>query len=224
MPHRTRALDLTVGTLIKRAFVLISLGILCLIFITFVVQLQNGFYPCSLPHVSPKSVKGQGIDNYLSPLSRIEQHASPTNATSRDENNTKLSLHPLEFVHITKTGGTSIETAAANAGIAWGACKFKYRSQYQGLSKFGNVEKYKRKRNEWKCKYDTKTMMPWLVKLMFPSILILLFCISNDVCNLSALGIARRTNSNRERICTTVVKHSLLFVTLTTELSVNFST
>jgi len=30
----------------------------------------------------------------------------------------------LEFVHITKTGGSSIERAAASAGIRWGACHY----------------------------------------------------------------------------------------------------
>lgn len=31
----------------------------------------------------------------------------------------------LEFVHITKTGGSAIETAAAQAGVIWGACHFR---------------------------------------------------------------------------------------------------
>ena len=30
----------------------------------------------------------------------------------------------LEFVHITKTAGSSIEKAATQQGINWGACKF----------------------------------------------------------------------------------------------------
>lgn len=33
-------------------------------------------------------------------------------------------LHQLEFVHIPKTAGTSIEMAASRLGIAWGMCKF----------------------------------------------------------------------------------------------------
>lgn len=34
----------------------------------------------------------------------------------------------LEFVHITKTAGLSIEKAASQHGINWGACKFYYFS------------------------------------------------------------------------------------------------
>jgi hypothetical protein len=33
----------------------------------------------------------------------------------------------LEFIHITKTGGTAIEVAGANVGIAWGLCHFERR-------------------------------------------------------------------------------------------------
>ena len=33
----------------------------------------------------------------------------------------------LEFVHITKTGGTAIEKAAAQAGITWGVCHYETR-------------------------------------------------------------------------------------------------
>eukprot|EP00934_Nitzschia_sp_Nitz4_P008348 Nitzschia sp. Nitz4//scaffold70_size99833//8392//9525//NITZ4_004583-RA/size99833-snap-gene-0.127-mRNA-1//1//CDS//3329557099//8338//frame0 len=32
---------------------------------------------------------------------------------------------PLEFVHITKTGGTAIEASGAKAGILWGACHWR---------------------------------------------------------------------------------------------------
>jgi len=31
----------------------------------------------------------------------------------------------LEFVHITKTGGSAVEKAAASAGVRWGACHYK---------------------------------------------------------------------------------------------------
>ena len=50
----------------------------------------------------------------------------------------------LEFVHITKTGGTSIELAGARAGICWGYCHF-YPGQWhcRALSK----------RPDWKHKY-----------------------------------------------------------------------
>jgi hypothetical protein len=35
----------------------------------------------------------------------------------------------LEFVHITKTGGTAIEKAAARVGIDWGICHYEHRNQ-----------------------------------------------------------------------------------------------
>mmetsp|Transcript_26842 Transcript_26842/g.55515 ORF Transcript_26842/g.55515 Transcript_26842/m.55515 type:complete len:345 (-) Transcript_26842:82-1116(-) len=160
MRHTTRAIHRTVGTLITRACVPISFGILCLTVTAFIFHLSKGIQPSSLRHFDPKLVQLQGINNASSLLLGIDQLASLPNVTSRDENNTKSSAYPLEFVHISKTGGTSIETAAANAGIAWGACKFKYRSQCRGLRQFSNVEKYKRKKIAWKCKCNTQ-MMPW---------------------------------------------------------------
>jgi hypothetical protein len=38
----------------------------------------------------------------------------------------KVRQNLLEFVHITKTGGSAIEKAGAKAGIAWGACHFHH--------------------------------------------------------------------------------------------------
>ena len=35
----------------------------------------------------------------------------------------------LEFVHITKTGGTAVEAAAAAANITWGVCHFEFQPQ-----------------------------------------------------------------------------------------------
>ena len=37
---------------------------------------------------------------------------------------TMVTNNKLEFVHVTKTGGSAIEAAAARAGIAWGACHY----------------------------------------------------------------------------------------------------
>lgn len=42
--------------------------------------------------------------------------------TSRERGHTKKAQ--LAFLHITKTGGSAIEAAAASAGIMWGACHF----------------------------------------------------------------------------------------------------
>lgn len=44
---------------------------------------------------------------------------------ANDNNNNNKEKVPLEFVHITKTGGSSIEKAAAAAGILWGTCHFQ---------------------------------------------------------------------------------------------------
>lgn len=43
---------------------------------------------------------------------------------SRTKQRRKQRKHRLEFLHIPKTGGSSVEVAGGAAGIAWGACHF----------------------------------------------------------------------------------------------------
>ena len=64
-------------------------------------------------------------------------------------------LHKLvEFVHIAKTGGTSIEVAASRVGIAWGICKYSkywtWESRCLPIQPFTKHIKA-RKMNEWGC-------------------------------------------------------------------------
>jgi Sulfotransferase family len=44
--------------------------------------------------------------------------------SQQDRNSTLVGLKPLGFLHIPKTGGSSIEHAAADAGVVWGMCLF----------------------------------------------------------------------------------------------------
>lgn len=44
---------------------------------------------------------------------------------SQERQEFHLPTRPLEFVHITKTGGTSIEAAAALVGVNWGVCHYE---------------------------------------------------------------------------------------------------
>lgn len=68
---------------------------------------------------------------------------------------TNKSKYKLEFVHITKTAGTSIERMAAHAGIAWGACKFIRYSHCNILPpSMPQVEKA-----EWNCNHPD--ILPW---------------------------------------------------------------
>jgi hypothetical protein len=51
----------------------------------------------------------------------------------REIHHLKVRQNILEFVHISKTGGSAIEKAAATAGIAWGACHFHHaRERHMG--------------------------------------------------------------------------------------------
>ena len=59
------------------------------------------------------------------------QHSGPgsfhKNIVWSDNNNNNNNNNGLEFVHITKTGGSAVEEAAARVGIAWGLCHFQHK-------------------------------------------------------------------------------------------------
>ena len=63
-------------------------------------------------------------------------------------------LHKLEFVHIAKTGGTSIELAASRVGIAWGICKFEeywsWETRCKPIHPFRQHIKIQQL-DDWKC-------------------------------------------------------------------------
>lgn len=85
---------------------------------------------------------------------------SPSSAAPRHAQDAR-GLHALEFVHIPKTGGTSIEIAASRVGIAWGICKFtKFRSgqpQCDHLRPFRHQIQLQRN-SEWECRTPAS---PW---------------------------------------------------------------
>lgn len=64
----------------------------------------------------------------------------------------------LEFVHITKTGGTSIEAAAAKAGVAWGVCKFFRDKDCAPPANHSNASPIY-DRNAWAC--NMTGVVPW---------------------------------------------------------------
>ncbi|KAI2492995.1 sulfotransferase family [Fragilaria crotonensis] len=68
----------------------------------------------------------------------------------------------LEFVHITKTGGTAVEAAAAAANITWGLCHFEFQKQLGPACMRPNwahlVVMEQRKKNETNA---TNSMMPY---------------------------------------------------------------
>ena len=64
-----------------------------------------------------------------SPVPAVERKHSVTATTTKNKTATLVKSNnsnwrSLYFVHITKTGGTSIEAAGAQAGIAWGMCVY----------------------------------------------------------------------------------------------------
>lgn len=75
--------------------------------------------------------------------------ASTVSGRRRSENTTIY--NPLEFVHITKTGGSSIEEMGAEAGIAWARCKFELCNQ---LTVKSQVNK-----SDWEC--NNSRISPW---------------------------------------------------------------
>jgi len=88
--------------------------------------------------------------NEQKPLNTFEK----SHSKKGNDATTKSTNEKLEFIHITKTAGTSIEQMAAGAGIAWGACKFFIYPHCRGLKPI-NHGKY----SKWEC-YNSE-IRPW---------------------------------------------------------------
>jgi hypothetical protein len=58
-------------------------------------------------------------------LPNINRHEFRLNHEQPASHNHITDAAKLEFIHITKTGGTAVERAAARAGIAWGVCHYQ---------------------------------------------------------------------------------------------------
>ena len=127
---------------------------------------QNGLFFNETEFVPPtSSAQHNGTRNATTESDELtESHRgvpgpSPPMRNATESNSTGSNTaggQKLEFVHVTKSGGTSIESAAAKHGVDWGVCKF-YRDKACGpLRQFPHI----RKQNieDWVCKIDTS---PW---------------------------------------------------------------
>ena len=66
-------------------------------------------------------------DNTQTKSIAVNNYSASTNSNTTAENENDTLKPKLEFLHITKTGGSAIEKAAASqAGIAWGACHYNH--------------------------------------------------------------------------------------------------
>jgi len=58
---------------------------------------------------------------------------------------------PLEYVHITKTAGTSIEMAAFRAGIEWGSCRYAKGISYPACAAHTPLDASPIVKRTWSC-------------------------------------------------------------------------
>mmetsp|Transcript_32129 Transcript_32129/g.47464 ORF Transcript_32129/g.47464 Transcript_32129/m.47464 type:complete len:378 (+) Transcript_32129:140-1273(+) len=73
----------------------------------------------SAPSLSSSSMLQQAQIN------QSEQQKAPEHNTLSDGSTENTPRKKLEFIHITKTGGSAIEAVAAKEGTIWGACHYK---------------------------------------------------------------------------------------------------
>ena len=121
---------------------------------------QNGLFFNETEFVPPtSSAQHNGTRNATTESDELTESHRGVPGPSSESNSTGSNTaggQKLEFVHVTKSGGTSIESAAAKHGVDWGVCKF-YRDKACGpLRQFPHIRK--QTIEDWVCKIDTS---PW---------------------------------------------------------------
>mmetsp|Transcript_5338 Transcript_5338/g.8822 ORF Transcript_5338/g.8822 Transcript_5338/m.8822 type:complete len:1000 (+) Transcript_5338:185-3184(+) len=86
------------------------------------IDADNGAAYEDIPVVGISDCARTFIDQYRYSLPPVE--AREVDSSTKRDTTTSNSKPRLEFVHITKTGGSAIEKAAATVGITWGACHY----------------------------------------------------------------------------------------------------
>ena len=121
------------------------------------VVIENGTSSAPLPAIDGAGNATGGSDGPAGGRGGVPGPAPPaTNAAESDPAGSNVAGERLEFVHITKCGGTSVESAAAERGVDWGACKFFRTKDCRLLRRHPQIQM--QRKEDFKCKLGTQ---PW---------------------------------------------------------------